>query len=247
MYLLKLFVPYNPKHRILLLKLPQIQKHSMGIIPLQKLHPVIQNRLQRRLNSALLGSKSLPGPGFCKPCHRADLPPLCFLYYLEFFSRVNAYLVNLLLPACILHVFPSDRILHPKCACRHLQMGKTVSLGISGNLIYPRPKGCLAAIVRYTSAIRRSSIIRRMSAIRRTSAGYLSHLRRILSESVQKLLYPLHLKRRAKITRKNLSLLNQPYNRLLPEAACLQVFLKRILLTDRDSLQKLLFIVSLSA
>ena len=43
--LAQFFIPYDPKHRILLLQLPEIPKHDRRITPFRQMNTVIQHRL----------------------------------------------------------------------------------------------------------------------------------------------------------------------------------------------------------
>ena len=157
---------------ILFLQHPEFCQGSVKVAPLWQQDSVAQHRLQTRWCPGGLSSQTLPRKGPAQASDSADYPCRGLFYGLKFTARVNPDLIGLLLPYRLwVQVFPAvgQELLYAQGPASDLQIGEPGPLRVTGNLVYLGPKN-----------------------LRPLRPGS------IPLQSIQKGIYSLQLKRRAK-------------------------------------------------
>ena len=197
-------LPHNMEFRLFLLKLAQIFQHHMRVASIRKLHTVCKNRFQHRKRRSALPADSLSRVRSLKAGNRAHASGFHLGDHLVLCSGVDPDLVHLSLDSI-------QRFLHIQTASRHFQIGQTVPLVISGNLIYLGAK-----------------LIR------------IPLLFHVLCDPVQEFLDSRGFQRGAKPAGKYLSLRYTPADQFPADLSALQIFLQHPLITDRQTLKPFL-------
>ena len=151
MELLERLVPHDVQLRVLLLKPAETGERGVRVHSPRQFHPVAEHRTQRRELGIRLRAEALPGTGAGKPRGGAHHAGERLLHRPELRPRIDAQLVDLLLPRLPLPA-SGNRRLDPEAAAGDLQVGEPDALLVPADLVDLRaerlPARGLAGIAR---------------------------------------------------------------------------------------------------